>query len=76
MKTLVTSAAVLATSAMLLAPSVSFGQQRTNAFVVSRDGNPVMTRYGDCVRTRYFWTPSASHPRCKAAAPTSQGRRK
>lgn len=72
---IVTSAIVLATTAMLLAPTVSFGQQSPSAFVVGRDGNPIMTRYGDCVRSR-FWTPSASHPRCKSAMPASQGRKR
>jgi hypothetical protein len=63
---------MLATTTLLLAPSVSFGQQpsgtTTNAYVVGRDGTPVVNpRSGECVRTR-FWTPSASHPRCRSAA--------
>lgn len=80
MKT-ITSAVVLAGTALLLGPSVSFGQQSaTEAFVVGRDGNPIIAaRTGECVRTR-FWTPAASHPRCKpavtpAAAPSRQMKR-
>ena len=57
MKT-ISSAILLAITAFALAPSVSFGQQSTNAYVLDCSGNPVMGRYGDCVRSR-FWTPSA-----------------
>ena len=79
MKT-ITSAVLLATTALMLAPSVSFGQQSGSvaAYVVGRDGKPLMNpRSGECIRTR-FWTPSASHPQCRsAAAPAaSQGRGK
>ena len=78
MKT-ITSAVLLATTALTIAPSVSFGQQTTiSAFVVGRDGNPSkLGRSGDCVRTR-FWTPSASHPQCKSPdlPAAAQGRRR
>jgi len=61
-------AVLLATTALMLAPSVSFGQQSPNtAFVMGRDGNPIkQARTGECVRTR-FWTPAASHPQCGPA---------
>jgi hypothetical protein len=52
---------------LMLAPSVSFAQQSAStAYAMGRDGNPVKTRTGDCVRTR-FWTPAASHPQCGRA---------
>lgn len=78
----ITCAVALGTAALLLAPAVSYGQQggSTTAFVVGRDGNPIIAaRTGECVRTR-FWTPAASHPRCKpavtpAAAPSRQMKR-
>lgn len=68
MKT-ISSAVLLATTALVLAPSVSFGQQSGSvaAYVVGRDGKPLMNpRSGECVRTR-FWTPAASHPQCGPA---------
>jgi hypothetical protein len=78
MKT-ITSAVLLAATALTIAPSVSFGQQTTvTAFVVGRDGSPIkLGRSGDCVRTR-FWTPSASHPQCKSPdmPAAAQGRRR
>lgn len=80
MKT-ISSAVLLATTALMLAPSVSFGQQSgITPFVVGRDGNPIkQARTGECIRTR-FWTPSASHPQCgpaktPAAAATRGGRK-
>jgi hypothetical protein len=67
---------------LMFAPSASFAQQSgstTNAYVVGRDGTPLMNpRSGECVRTR-FWTPAASHPRCgaaKAPAAASKGGRR
>ena len=67
MKT-ISSAVLLATTALMLAPSVSFGQQSASAaFVMGRDGNPIkQARTGECGRTR-FWTPAASHPQCGPA---------
>ena len=75
MKT-ISSAVLLATTALMLAPSVSFGQQGGfAAYVMDRFGNPIkQARTGDCVRTR-FWTPSALHPQCKPAATSSSGRK-
>jgi hypothetical protein len=71
------SAVVLSSAALLLAPAVSYGQAGgVAAYVVGRDGNPIVAaRTGECVRTR-FWTPAA--PACgRAATPTpaaAQGR--
>lgn len=65
----ITSAVLLATAALMLAPSVSFGQTSgPAAYVMGRYGNPIKAaRTGECVRTR-FWTSSASHPQCRSTA--------
>lgn len=78
MKT-ISSAVLLATTALMLTPSVSFGQQSSNqAYLMDRYGNPVKVRTGGCVRTR-LWTPLISHPQCgpaKAPAATATGTRR
>jgi hypothetical protein len=71
-----TSAVVLSSAALLLAPAVSYGQAGTSgAYAVGRDGNPIIAfRTGECVRTR-FWTPAAppcGHTGALAAAQRGQ----
>lgn len=70
-----TSAVVLSSAALLLAPAVSYGQAGiSGAYVVGRDGNPIIAaRTGECVRTR-FWTPAAAPCGRATAAPAATGR--